>query len=66
MIFIMEFIKGHNYVNNVGEFTVRVFCKSSYHDFIFVPSFVKISQRVSELLSRQNFGTETYKWHNFL
>ena len=34
--------------------------------FIFVPSFVKISQQVSKLLSRHYFQTEIFKGHNSL
>ena len=60
MIFTMKFTKGHDFVNNVGGATVLTFCMSSNHVFV-KPSFVKISQRVSELLSGHDFHTEIYK-----
>ena len=38
----------------------------SSDDVIFVPSFVKISQSVSELLSGHALHTEIYKGHNYV
>ena len=46
----MKFAKRHNCVKNVGGVMVLVLSALSYNAlYIFVPSFVKVSHRVSEL-----------------
>ena len=55
MIFTMKFTKGHNSTNNEMELQ---FLSLAHHLIIFyisVPSFVKISHRISELLSGHDF-----------
>ena len=49
MIFPIKIIMGHNSINSEG---VVVLYHIVWSCFIFVPSFEKISHRISELLSR--------------
>ena len=45
----MKFAKGHISVKNVGGVMVLILSTLFDNVFIFVPSFVKVSHRVSEL-----------------
>ena len=60
--FRLKITWGHNSVNNVDKLQ---FLFSTHHlsIFIFVTSFMKISQRVSELLDGHDFHTEIYMGH---
>ena len=57
MVSLLKFSRGHNSVKNVGGVTILVLCTSPEY-IIFVTSFMKISQRVSELLSGHDFVTD--------
>ena len=46
---VLKFSKGHSSVNSVGGVMLLVLSTSSESYFIFAPSFVKASHRVSEL-----------------
>ena len=46
---ILKFLKGYNSVNNVGGVMALVLSTLSDGVCIFVPSFVQVSYRVSEL-----------------
>ena len=48
------FSKGHNSVKSVGRVMVLVLCISS-DQALYLYSFLKISKRVSEVLSGQDF-----------
>ena len=48
-ISLLKFSKGHNYIKNAGRVTFLILCILS-DGASRVASFVKISQRVSELL----------------
>ena len=52
-ISILKFIKGYNYIKTVAEVSVHVLCTlfDEAYIVVFVPNFLKISKRVSELLS---------------
>ena len=43
----MKFIQGHNSIKNVGGVMLLVLCTSPEYA-LYDPSFVKVSQRVSE------------------
>ena len=49
MICILTFIKGHYSIIRVSGAMVVVLCTSADNVLFFEPSFVKVSQRVSEL-----------------
>ena len=57
MICKLKFTKGHTSVNEV---TVLILCLAS-DNALMVPSFKKISRRVSELSSGHDLHTEIYK-----
>ena len=46
---ILKFSKGHNSVNSLGGVMALVLSTLSGGIFIFVPSFIKVAHRVSEL-----------------
>ena len=58
MISILKITKGNNSAKNVGGVTFDI---SAWSCFIFLPSFVKLSQAVSKLKSGHDFYTENYK-----
>ena len=57
---ILKFTKGHYYMKTVGGISLSF---SAYFLIMLyiVPSFKKISPRVSELLSKHDLHTEIYK-----
>ena len=60
MISMPEIKKGNNSANNVSGVTVLISAKWLVMVYI-VPSFVKLSRRVSKLKSGHDFYTENYK-----
>ena len=60
-IFKLKTTTGHNSVNNVGQVLVLNFCTLPDHAFYLYHIF-KISQRVSEVLSRHEKFTKGYNY----
>ena len=60
MISILNATKGHKSVINLGGVMVLFLCISS-HMFYIVPIFTKMSQRISDLWSGNNFHSKIYK-----
>ena len=61
----LKFSKGNNSIKNVDGVMVLVLCTKPYGPFIFLPRYMKISQRVSKLLSGHDFQTEIFQWAKF-
>ena len=61
MMSLLNASKGHNSIKNVGRVTVLALCILSDYALYLTKFFVKISQRLSEFLSRQDFQTKCFK-----
>ena len=55
-----QFTKGHNSIKPVEGVMVALLPLSD-NALYFVPGFMKISKKVSEILSKHNLHTEIYK-----
>ena len=57
---ISKYSKGQNSIKKVDGIMVLVLCTSSDHA-LYLFSFMKISQRVSQILSRHNFQYSNFQ-----